>query len=40
MSTSKPNTLVQSHLFFGGRCEEAIEFYRTALGAEMLMLMR
>ncbi|MEA3208695.1 MAG: PhnB protein [Chthoniobacter sp.] len=35
-----PNTLVQPYLFFGGRCEEAVEFYRTALGAELLMLMR
>ena len=28
------------YLFFEGRCEEAINFYRTALGAETLMLMR
>ncbi len=35
-----PNTLVQPYLFFGGRCEEALEFYRTALGAEVDMLMR
>ena len=27
-------------MFFDGRCEEAIEFYRTALGAEVEMLMR
>lgn len=26
-------TLVQPYLFFGGRREEALEFYRTALGA-------
>jgi PhnB protein len=31
---------VQPYLFFGGRCEEAIEFYRRALGAEVAMLMR
>jgi PhnB protein len=31
---------VQPYLFFDGRCEEAIEFYRKALGAEVLMLMR
>ena len=31
---------VQPYLFFEGRCEEAIEFYRGALGAEVLMLMR
>jgi PhnB protein len=32
--------LVQSYLFFDGRCEEAAEFYRTAVGAEIIMLMR
>jgi PhnB protein len=32
--------LVQPYLFFDGRCEEAIEFYRKALGAEVEMLMR
>jgi PhnB protein len=31
---------VQPYLFFDGRCEEAIEFYERALGAEVLMLMR
>ena len=31
---------VQPYLFFEGRCEEALEFYRTALGAEVTMLMR
>ena len=31
---------VQPYLFFDGRCEEAIEFYRSALGAEVTMLMR
>ena len=33
-------TLVQAYLFFGGRCEEALEFYGTALGAKVEMLMR
>src|SRR4051812_5671654 len=33
-------TLVQPYLFFGGRCEEALEFYRTAIGAEIDFLMR
>lgn len=28
-----PNTFIQPYLFFGGRCEEALNFYRTALGA-------
>jgi PhnB protein len=31
---------VQPYLFFNGRCEEAVEFYRQALGAEVTMLMR
>jgi PhnB protein len=40
MSTSNSNTLVQPYLFFGGRCEEALEFYRSAIGAEVQRLMR
>lgn len=31
---------VQPYLFFDGRCEEALEYYRSALGAEVTMLMR
>lgn len=31
---------VQSYLFFDGRCEEALEFYKTALGAKVEMMMR
>ncbi|MGH8195816.1 MAG: VOC family protein [Woeseiaceae bacterium] len=31
---------VEPYLFFHGRCEEAIEFYKKALGAEVLMQMR
>jgi PhnB protein len=31
---------VQPYLFFEGRCEEALAFYRGALGAEVTMLMR
>ena len=31
---------VQPYLFFEGRCEEALEFYRGALGAEVTALMR
>lgn len=31
---------VQPYLSFDGRCEEAVEFYRSALGAEVVMLMR
>ncbi len=32
--------LVQPYLFFDGRCEEALEFYKKALGAKVEMLMR
>ena len=31
---------VQPYLFFNGRCEEALAFYRDALGAKVDMLMR
>ena len=31
---------IQPYLMFGGRCEEAIIFYRTVLGAQVEMLMR
>lgn len=33
-------TVVQPYLFFEGQCEEAVEFYRRALGAEVQMQMR
>jgi len=33
-------SLVQAYLFFSGNCEEAVEFYRKALGAEVEMMMR
>lgn len=39
MPARKPS-IVQPYLFFGGRCEEAVEFYRKALAAEVLLLMR
>ena len=32
--------IVQPYLFFDGKCDEAIEFYKTALGATVNMLMR
>lgn len=32
--------LIQPYLFFDGRAEEAAEFYRSKLGAEVTMLMR
>ena len=31
---------VQPYLNFDGRCDEAIAFYRKALGAEVTMIMR
>lgn len=31
---------IQPYLFFDGRCEEALEFYRKALGAKVGMMMR
>jgi PhnB protein len=40
MNTTKINPIVQTYLNFDGRCEEAIEFYRRALGAELVLLMR
>jgi PhnB protein len=39
MST-KNNGIVQPYLFFNGACEQAVEFYKKALGAEVQMLMR
>src|SRR5690242_11756520 len=33
-------TTITPYLDFSGRCEEALEFYRKALGAEVEMLMR
>jgi PhnB protein len=40
MSTTNNNRLIEPYLFFNGRCEEAVEFYRKALGAEVQMMMR
>ena len=34
------SSIVQPYLFFSGRCEEALQFYHTALGAEIGMVMR
>lgn len=38
MATQK--SVIEPYLFFEGRCEEAVEFYKKALGAEVLMMMR
>lgn len=34
------STVIQPYLFFGGRCAEALEFYRQHLGAEVVFMMR
>jgi PhnB protein len=39
MSTTE-NRVVQPYLFFNGQCEEALEFYKQAIGAEVEMVMR
>jgi PhnB protein len=33
-------TLIEPYLFFGGRCDEALEFYKSTLGAKVDYLMR
>lgn len=40
MTTKSDNRVIQPYLFFNGRCEQAVEFYRKALGAEVEMMMR
>jgi PhnB protein len=40
MSSKTEQRTIQPYLFFNGRCEEAVEFYRKALGAEVEMMMR
>lgn len=41
MATSTmTTTTVQPYLFFGGRCEEALAFYKKAIGAQVDMMMR
>jgi len=40
MSTANSQRIIQPYLFFDGRCEEALEFYRKAIGAEVTTLMR
>ena len=32
--------LVQNYLFFDGRCEEALDFYKKTIGANVEMMMR
>src|SRR5450755_3290684 len=40
MTATKNSPIVKPYLFFDGRCEEALEFYRKALGVEVTMMMR
>ncbi len=40
MSTHKDNRIVQAYLFFPGNGEEAVEFYRQALGAQVELALR
>ena len=40
MSTINNDGIIQPYLFFNGSCEQAVEFYRKALGAEVQMMMR
>jgi PhnB protein len=38
-AASASTTVIQPYLFFGGRCEEALAFYKSALGAQVDMVM-
>lgn len=40
MTTSNNHLVVQPYLFFNGRCEEALNFYRSAVGAEVAVVSR
>lgn len=40
MNPSPDTRVVHSYLFFGGRCEEALDFYAKTLGAKVEGLMR
>lgn len=40
MSNPNASAIIQPYLFFNGRCEEAVDFYRQALGANVEMMMR
>ncbi len=37
--TLQSNTTVQPYLFFGGRCQEALDYYASRVGAEVGMVM-
>jgi PhnB protein len=40
MNKAKDERVIEPYLFFNGCCEEALEFYRKALNAEVQMVMR
>jgi PhnB protein len=40
MSSKTNNRTVEVYLSFNGKCEEAVEFYRKAIGAEVEMMLR
>ena len=40
MSTTNGTGVIQPYLFFNGSCEQAVEFYRKALGAQVEMMLR
>ena len=40
MNPNQKPQMIEPYLFFDGRCEEAIEFYRKNLGAEVERMMR
>jgi PhnB protein len=40
MTAQNKNHFIEPYLFFAGRCEEALEFYRKAIGAEIGMVMK
>ena len=40
MSNQTDNRSVEVYLMFNGNCEEAVEFYRKAIGANVEMMMR
>ena len=40
MSTTDAKPVIEPYLFFNGQCEQAVEFYRKALGAEVQFTMR
>lgn len=40
MSANTESQVIEPYIFFNGRCEEAMEFYRKALGANVEFMMR